>query len=194
MPNRREESISSLQRTRTRVRAAELGSFGARDVYWLFLAAGMVAGCASSSATQPSWRLQVTAVLSRSAAAIETKNIDAFMATFPSDCEVRVGSVIVSPEKLRADTLREWSSVTKTLSISDAIGDFSVDSDIVVMIITHSWERRERWWRAKDKPIDTVLTVEKQREAWRRCPTGWCRYDVQELGGETFINGEPYTW
>lgn len=42
------------------------------------------------------------------------------------------------------------------------------------------------------KTLDFVVTTQKHREEWRRIDGHWTGYEVQELGGEIFINGKPY--
>lgn len=40
--------------------------------------------------------------------------------------------------------------------------------------------------------IDTVLTTQLHRELWKNKDNDWIGYDVEELGGEIFINGQEY--
>jgi hypothetical protein len=39
---------------------------------------------------------------------------------------------------------------------------------------------------------DTALTTQRHKETWRKTPRGWFAYELEELGGEVFINGERY--
>jgi hypothetical protein len=46
--------------------------------------------------------------------------------------------------------------------------------------------------RRDDSGSDNVVTTQKHEERWRLKNGRWYNYEIRELGGEIFINGEPY--
>lgn len=124
---------------------------------------------------------------------VRTKNIDAYMERMPEDFIIYDESgEIITREMQRAYALRDWSIIDTTLNdfmSIDSIHYLSRDS-----IHVFTFQRWERLMFQRDGiTLDTVLTTQSHRELWKRKSQGWTGYDVLELGGEIFINGEAYS-
>lgn len=160
----------------------------------LLLAAVMSAalpGCATRQTPDADVRRQIDASLQRTVRATMSKDIDAYMAELPPDLEIRDESgEIVTREQQRRNVLRDWSVIPQTLSLTHAIDSLRVNGDMATVLTSQRWERMMT--RPDGSGADTVLTTQKHRETWRRTPHGWLGYDIEELGGEIFINGKPY--
>ncbi|MFD2564359.1 hypothetical protein [Aquimarina rubra] len=124
--------------------------------------------------------------------AVSTKNIDLYMKKMPQDFVIydENGSQI-SREQQREFALRDWSIIDTTLNnamIIDSIDFASIDS-----IYVYTFQKWERLMFQRDGiTLDTVLTTQKHRELWKKRDAEWIGYDVEEIGGEIFINGKKY--
>ncbi|HQT92187.1 MAG TPA: hypothetical protein PL001_09200, partial [Candidatus Kryptobacter bacterium] len=88
-----------------------------------------LAGCGGES-MELMVRSKITAALARSAQATSTKDIDAYMASVPEDIAPRDESgKIMTRNQIRAEALREWSIITKTISINEVIDSINVNDD-----------------------------------------------------------------
>lgn len=149
-----------------------------------------LAGCGGES-MELMVRSKITAALARSAQATKTKDIDAYMASIPKDIVLRDESgEIITRNQIRADVLRDWSMVTKTISISEVIDSIYVTDDSAIVYTSQRWERLMP--EQDRRTVDTVSTALNRRELWRNTSDGWFRYMVETLGSKIFINGYPY--
>lgn len=155
----------------------------------LSLAVGC-AGMVRSSSTN-TVRRQIEAAIARSVEATRAQDIDAYMAGIPDDAVVRDESgEIITRDQQRANTLRDWSIIPETLSIGVVIDRMDVNGDVATVFTSQRWERR--MLRRDGATTDTVLTKQKHKETWRRSARGWLPCEIDELGGEVFVNGEKY--
>lgn len=137
-------------------------------------------------------RSEIEAAIARGVEATRVQDIDAYMALIPEDAVLYDGDgTIVTRDALRANALRDWSIIPRTLSISTVVDSISRTADTATVHTSQRWERL--MLRRDGVTTDTVLTTQKHRELWRKTPHGWFAYEVEELGGEVFINGEPYS-
>lgn len=124
--------------------------------------------------------------------AVNTKNIDLYMKKMPSDFVIYdENGTLISREQQREFALRDWSIIDTTLNNSmviDSIDFVSLDS--IYVYTFQKWERL--MFRRDGITLDTVLTTQKHRELWKKRDSNWIGYDVEELGGEIFINGKKY--
>lgn len=154
------------------------------------LAALLLAGCAGGSGESIA-RSQIEAAIARSVEATRAQDIDRYMASVPEDLILHDGSgEIITRDQLRTNALRDWSIIPKTLSISVTIDSIAVDSNSATAYTSQRWERL--MLQRDGKTTDSVLTTQKHKEIWRNTPRGWFAYEVQELGGEVFVNGKRY--
>jgi len=153
------------------------------------LAALAVIGACSREPAKENDRNQIQAALDRSAEATRAKDIDAFMAEIPDDMVLRddTGGVITRGQ-LRTNILRDWGIIPKTISLSQRIDSLTVSGDSAIVYTSQRWERL--MLERDGKGVDSVVTTERHRETWRRTARGWHEYDIQELGGEVFVNGK----
>jgi ketosteroid isomerase-like protein len=151
-----------------------------------------VSGCnAKRDDPQRAARTEIEAVIARSLEATRNQDIQAYMALIPDDAVLRDGSgKMITRDQLRADVLRDWSVIPKTLSISMAIDSIEVNGDAATVYTSQRWERL--MLQRDGKTTDTALTTQKHKETWRKTSRGWLAYDVEELGGEVFVNGQRY--
>ena len=134
------------------------------------VAALLLVGCVGDSGKSIA-RTQIESAIARSVEATRTQDIDGYMASIPEDFILRDGSgEIITRVQLRANVLRDWSIIPKTLSISVTIDSVAVDGDSATV---HTSQRWERLMLERDgKTIDTVLTTQKHKEIWRNTPRG----------------------
>ena len=150
----------------------------------------VIVGC-NGEDTKFRARSQIEASIARSLEATRTQDIDAYMAGIPDDLVIHdTSGASITREQLRADTLRDWSIIPKTLSISMTIDSIAVDGNSATVYTSQRWERL--MFQRDGKTIDTVLTTQKHKETWRQTPRGWFGYEVKELGGEVFVNGKAF--
>ena len=147
--------------------------------------------CVRPSTRTRTVRASIEQSIARSVEATRTEDIDAYMAEIPNDFVLYDESgAIVGQEQQRADVLRDWSVIPKTIAISTTIDSIEMQGDTAIVHTSGRWERL--MLRPDGKTTDLVLTTQKHRETWRETANGWKGYDIKELGGDIFINGKPY--
>ncbi len=124
--------------------------------------------------------------------AVNKKDIETYMEKMPEDFIIYdENGDIITRDQQREYALRDWSIIEKTLNnqmVIDSIDFMSKDS--VYVYTSQKWERL--MFRRDGLTKDTVLTTQKHKELWKYKPNGWIGYDVEELGGEVYINGQKY--
>ena len=136
-------------------------------------------------------KIDIQKQLDKCAEAVITKNINLYMDLIPDDFIIKDQSgEIISREKQKEYTLRDWSIIDTTLNNSFVVDSIKTYSDSVIAYTSQKWERL--MFRQDGKTKDTILTTQKHIETWKKTAKGWLNYDVQELGGNTFINGKLY--
>jgi len=129
--------------------------------------------------------------IARSVEATRTQNIEAYMECIPEDWVMQgENGERVTRDQLRANVLRDWSIIPRTLAIETQIDSLQVHGDAATVYTSQRWERL--MLQRDGKTQDTVLTTQKHRETWRSTPRGWRAYEIEELGGEVWVNGKPY--
>ena len=147
--------------------------------------------CVRPSTRTRTVRASIEQSIARSVEATRTEDIDAYMAEIPNDFVLYDESgAVVGQEQQRADVLRDWSVILKTIAISTTIDSIEMQGDTAIVHTSGRWERL--MLRPDGKTTHLVLTTQKHRETWRETANGWKGYDIKELGGDIFINGEPY--
>jgi hypothetical protein len=157
----------------------------------LILCASLTA-CAASETSPESVKEHIQASLDRTSAATIAEDIDAYMAEIPPDFSLKDESgETVTIDRQRSYVLRDWSVIDKTLSLSNVVESLIVDGDTATVITDQRWERVMQ--RPDKSGTDVILTTQRHKETWKRVRGRWYGYDIEELGGEIFINGKPYT-
>ncbi len=162
------------------------------------LALAIALGCSQSQddalprPTPEAVRALIEAEIALGVSATWKQDIDAFMDGVPSGYVIHDESgQLITREQLRANTLRNWAVIPRTLDLTIAVDSLELTSDSVAII--GSSQRWERLMGRPDRPgEDTVLTTQKHRETWRLTKGRWLNYVIEELGGEIFVNGNPY--
>jgi ketosteroid isomerase-like protein len=137
-------------------------------------------------------RTAIEAAIARSLAATRNKDIDAFMASIPDNWSVvDSDGKRIDKKQLRANTLRDWKIISRTIAIEEKIESLKLESPTPATVFTSQhWERM--MYERDGKTQDHVVTTQRHRETWRRDQTGWKAYDIQELGGKVWVNGKLY--
>jgi hypothetical protein len=151
----------------------------------------VVASCSRQDGHTSAVRAEIQRQLDRSVEAARTKDIESYMDCIPQDFSLKdeQGGTI-SREQLRENILRDWSIIPKTLAIETKIDSLQVQGSEATVLTSQRWERE--MLERDGKTVDTVLTIQKHRETWRKTQRGWMPYEIKELGGEVFVNGKPY--
>jgi hypothetical protein len=136
-------------------------------------------------------RASIQDQLDRSIEATRVKDIDAYMDSIPEDFILKdeQGATITRVE-LCKNILRDWSVIPRTLAIQTKIDSLELHGTEATVYTLQRWERQ--MLERDGKTVGTVLTTQRHRETWRKTPRGWMGYEVEELGGEVFVNGKPY--
>src|SRR2546425_12402774 len=136
-------------------------------------------------------RSAIEAEIAKSVEATRTQNIEAYMECIPADWVMQgENGDRVTRDQLRANVLRDWSIIPRTLAIETKIDSLQVHGDAATVYTSQRWERL--MLQRDGKTQDTVLTTQKHRETWRHTPSGWKAYEIEELGGKVWVNGRPY--
>jgi hypothetical protein len=162
----------------------------------------LATSCAVTSTPQTAAKAGCDVVAARSAIEAEIQkgikatmdeDIDAFMDGVPDDFKiVEDDGSITDKAKLRMLTLQRWAIIDKTLALEITIDSVELAPSCLEARLRTS-QRWERVMRRRDGVgTDVILTTQKHIESWRAVSGRWYNYDITELGGEIFVNGEPY--
>ena len=148
--------------------------------HFIFCILFLVAACAHKPDTEQTIRTQIEESIARNLDATKRKDIDAYMAEIPGDFVLYDESgTVVSRDQQRADVLRDWSIILKTLSISTTIDSLTVQGENATIFTSGRWERL--MLRPDGKNSDRVLTTQRHQEQWRKTANGWKSYDIKAV-------------
>ena len=130
--------------------------------------------------------------------AVTTKDIDLYMKGIPDDFILKDESgEVITREKQRGYALRDWSIIDTTLkniykvdSLQLFFQSSPLEKDSAVVYTNQNWTRL--MFQRDGITKDTVLTTQRHKEIWKKNKNGWQNYEIEELGGEIFINGQLY--
>ncbi len=124
--------------------------------------------------------------------ATRNKDIDLYMSQLPEDLIIYDESgEIITRNQQREYALRDWAIIDTTLFLETSIDSIDfISTDSIHVWTFQQWERM--MFRRDGITTDTVLTTQKHKEVWKKNPIGWFGYEIFELGGDIFINGEKY--
>jgi ketosteroid isomerase-like protein len=156
------------------------------------LAVLVLAACQSPrSADLATVRQEIEASLQRTTQATRSKDIDAYMAEIPAEFVIAEESgSVTTREQQRENILRDWSIIAETLSLTNVVDSIELQGDVALLTTSQRWERL--MLQRDGQSTDHVVTTQKHRETWRRTNRGWQAFQIDELGGEILINGQPY--
>ncbi len=138
-------------------------------------------------------RTEIDAEIQKGVKATIDEDIDAYMDGVPDDYRiVEEDGSITDKETLRANALRNWAVIDETRELVITIDAMEVAPPCTEakVMTSQRWERLMR--RRDDSGSDVVLTTQKHEERWRLQAGRWFNAEIVELGGEIFVNGEPY--
>lgn len=100
---------------------------------------------------------------------------------------------VTTKDVMRANALRDWSVIDETLALDLEITGIDVNAscDVAMVRTAQRWERVMR--RPDNSGRDVILTTQGHERTWRTTNDGWRNYEILELGGEIFVNGESFT-
>lgn len=164
---------------------------------FLIPVAFFVSACAATgemkSCDKDDIRAAIDEEIQKGVRATIAEDIEAFMDGVPDDYRiVEDDGSITDKAALREHALRSWAIIDKTIDLKITINsvDLGPGCDDVLVRTSQRWERLMR--RRDDSGADTVLTTQEHEERWRLRNGRWYNYEIKELGGQIFINGEPY--
>lgn len=163
-----------------------------RRTQLLALAALVASGCvhddpAAVNATIA--RAAITSEISIGVHATVAKDIDAYLAQIPDAVGVQDSAgASMTRAAIRAQVLEGWAMIDTTRALNVIIDTIITRGDSATVLTTTRWDRL--LFHQDHKAIDTVLSVIKHRELWRRTPAGWRSFDVITLGKTTTVNGK----
>ncbi|TXH75636.1 MAG: hypothetical protein E6Q88_03345 [Lysobacteraceae bacterium] len=136
-------------------------------------------------------RREIQAALDRSTQATFNEDIEAYMAELPPDFTIKDESgEEITREKQKENILRDWSVILRTLHLVQTVDSVRINNGVAIVETSQRWERE--MLRPDKSGTDIVLTTQRHRETWKQHNGKWYGYDIVELGGEIFINGQPY--
>lgn len=164
--------------------------------YRLLVLSLLAVACSRSSLVPSSdvngIRREIETVIAHSVEATRRQDIDAYMETIPEDLVIHdERGAVITREQQRQNMLRDWSIIPRTTAIEVRIDSLAVEADTAATVYTaQRWERLMQ--QREGTKLDTVLTTQVHRELWRKTPKGWRSYEIQELGGNVWVNGQPW--
>jgi ketosteroid isomerase-like protein len=133
-------------------------------------------------------RAAISAQVASGAAAARTKDIDAYMAQFPPEIELRgPNNDVMTREELRAQVLRAWESIRVTRALDAQVTSVILHRDSATVFLTQKWDRLVA--RPDGKTVDTVITESSRREVWRKTGGIWRSYEGINTQSRTTVNG-----
>ncbi|HEY2711175.1 MAG TPA: hypothetical protein VGI60_01575 [Chthoniobacterales bacterium] len=156
-----------------------------------FLVTTAITSCNQHHDSTRQIRADIQRQLNRSVEATRSKDIDTYMDCIPHDFALKdEQGKTISREQLRQNILRDWSIIRRTLGIQTKIDSLEVHGTAAIVYTSQHWERE--MLERDGKTVDRVLTTQKHKETWRKTQRGWMPYEINELGGEVFVNGKAY--
>jgi hypothetical protein len=138
-------------------------------------------------------RAAIDAELQKGAQATIDEDIEAYMDGVPADYRIaETDGSVTDRATLRANALRSWAVIDRTIGLGVRIDQIDLEAGCQAarVMTSQRWERVMR--RPDDSGSDTVLTTQTHEERWRLTDGRWYNFEIKELGGEIFVNGEPY--
>ncbi len=134
-------------------------------------------------------RAAIVAQINLGIDATRNKNADGYIDQIPDEIVMRdAQGEVLSRDSLRARVLRAWAMIERTRALDAVVDTVILHGDSATVVTTMRWDRLVRG--TDGKSIDTMLSVRKQSETWRRTPKGWRAFNVTPLGGVTTMNGK----
>lgn len=139
-------------------------------------------------------RIAITDQINAGIDATRNKDIEAYMAQIPDGINLHdIDGNPISRDQIRNQVLNAWQYVLETRYIDVVVDTMAVSGDSAVVHTTQTWDRLlvRPDTVASDSTaiVDTVLSMTKQREIWRRTAEGWRAFEIVSLGGSTRVNG-----
>ncbi|MCX7359189.1 MAG: hypothetical protein NT015_13725 [Alphaproteobacteria bacterium] len=166
--------------------------------FLVFVLALAAVGCTPAQ-RQPQWcsaemvRRDAEAVLAGVTRATIAEDIEAYMSYVPETSVIDdTSGEVIDRDRLREYVLRDWGVITETKSLEQGVESVTMNGCESAELIVN-----QRWERVMTRPngaegTDLILTTQRHRETWRHTEQGWRGFEVEELGGDIFVNGERY--
>jgi hypothetical protein len=169
-------------------------TFITRSLVWAGAVAMGTAACVPdvpAGANDAITRAAIISEINKGVHATISKDVDGYLAQIPDVVGVHdsAGSLL-SRTTMRQQVIEAWKQIDTTRALDVLVDTIIARGDSATVLTTTRWDRLI--FRAEHKTIDTVLSVIKHRELWRKTPSGWRAFDVITLGKTTNVNGKPY--
>jgi hypothetical protein len=123
--------------------------------------------------------------------ATRNKNVDQYLDQIPDEVQMRdAAGNVLTREALREQVTQAWTLIERTRVLDVVIDTIIPYGDSASVVTVQHWDRLVR--RPGASTADTVISIKRQRELWKRTPKGWRAFQVTPLGGTTTINGELF--
>lgn len=138
-------------------------------------------------------RADAEAVLTAVTRATFAEDIEAYMALVPEESVIDdTSGEMIDRDELRANVMRDWAVITETVVLEQGVESVTLNGcESAELIVNQRWERMMMRPNGVEG-TDRILTTQRHRETWRHTAQGWRGYEVEELGGDIFVNGERY--
>jgi hypothetical protein len=148
-------------------------------------------GCSYQDTVRLNPEIDRAAITDRIAAGIDAtrdKDIDAYMAQIPVGINLHdPDGNPVSRDQIREQVLAAWEYIQETRYLDVVVDTIVIAGDSAVVHTTQTWDRLVT--RPDTAVVDTVMSMTRQREKWRRTPDGWRAFEIVTMGGTTRVNG-----
>jgi ketosteroid isomerase-like protein len=124
--------------------------------------------------------------------AFNRKDVDAIMRLRSDDFHtITPDGTVNSREAMERRTREFVGRIDRFLSQDISIGEIQVDGDIASAYVTQNTKRLQR---LQDGQLHVVEAGAVQRETWKRTPTGWKLFKVDDIRDNgLFVDGKPVT-
>ena len=123
---------------------------------------------------------------------IRNMDVDKYLSSVPDSFEMitPAGDKVTAAE-LRAELAQLWSIIIKVIDVKQTIDSISIKDHDHAVVMTN--QRFHRLMKTRDGlGQNDVITTQRHEEEWVRTPNGWRCMKIKELGGDIWVDGEPY--
>lgn len=121
------------------------------------------------------------------------QDIDRYMEGVPADYRiVEDDGSITDRDRLREVQLQAWAIIPRTNRLDITVTGIEVGCDGECATITTD-QRWDRQMLGRDGVTEfNVVTTQQHVEQWEQRDSRWIQISIEELGGTTTVDGQPY--
>ena len=125
--------------------------------------------------------------------ATRDQDMDRYMEGVPDDYRiVEDDGSITDKAGLRTKQLQAWALIRRTNELTIAVQTVEVgcDGHCATVVTDQKWDRQ---MLGRDGVTEfNVVTTQRHNETWEERDSRWIQTGIEELGGTTTVDGEPY--